>query len=89
MNHALGAAGMLALSLVTLRNELTVERNSVTEAWSQVEHSALNSMTTERRTYNRGLQQYGSDIERFPKNVAASLFGFGRNDAHFKAAGAR
>ena len=31
------------------------------------------------------IQRYNTDIELFPKNIAASLFGFQREDAYFKA----
>ena len=49
-----------------------------------------NRMTQERRKYNETLQKYNTDIDLFPKNIAASLFGFQRNDAYFKAeAGAK
>jgi LemA protein len=49
-----------------------------------------NRIAVERRKYNETVQKYNTDIELFPKNVAASLFGFQRNDAYFKAdAGAK
>jgi LemA protein len=36
------------------------------------------------------VQKYNTDIELFPNNIAASMFGFQRNDAYFKTeAGAR
>jgi LemA protein len=44
-----------------------------------------NRVATERRKYNELVQKYNTDIELFPKNIAASLFGFHRNDAYFKA----
>ena len=44
-----------------------------------------NRMAVERRKYNETVQRYNTDIELFPKNIAASLFGFPRNDAYFKA----
>ena len=34
------------------------------------------------------MQKYNTDIELFPKNIAASMFGFQREDAYFKAEGA-
>jgi LemA protein len=30
------------------------------------------------------VQRYNTDIELFPNNIAASMFGFQRNDAYFK-----
>src|SRR5438874_8771763 len=44
-----------------------------------------NRMAVERRKYNETVQRYNTDIELFPKNIAASMFGFHRNDAYFKA----
>src|ERR1700720_898566 len=43
-----------------------------------------NRIAIERRKYNEVIQQYNTDIEIFPKNIAASMFGFHRNDAYFK-----
>src|SRR5277367_2524001 len=49
-----------------------------------------NRIAVERRKYNEIVQRYNTDIELFPKNIAASMFGFQRNDAYFKAeAGAK
>jgi len=47
-----------------------------------------NKIAQERRKYNQTVQKYNTDIELFPKNIAASMFGFQRNDAYFKAEGA-
>lgn len=44
-----------------------------------------NRIAVERRKYNEIVQRYNTSIELFPKNVAASLFGFQRDDAYFKA----
>jgi LemA protein len=46
-----------------------------------------NRIAVERRKYNETVQRYNTDIELFPKNIAASMFGFQRNDAYFKAEG--
>ena len=43
-----------------------------------------NRIAQERRKYNEAIQRYNTDIELFPKNIAAALFGFQRNDAYFK-----
>jgi len=49
-----------------------------------------NRIAVERRKYNEIVQRYNTDIALFPKNIAASMFGFQRNDAYFKAdAGAK
>jgi LemA protein len=44
-----------------------------------------NRIAVERRKYNEVVQRYNTDIELFPKNIAASMFGFRREDAYFKA----
>jgi LemA protein len=47
-----------------------------------------NRIAVERRKYNEAVQKYNTSIELFPNNIAASLFGFERNDAYFKTEGA-
>jgi LemA protein len=44
-----------------------------------------NRISVQRLRYNDAVQKYNTDIELFPKNIAASLFGFHREDAYFKA----
>ena len=43
-----------------------------------------NRIAVERRKYNETVQRYNTDIALFPNNIAASMFGFQRNDAYFK-----
>ncbi len=43
-----------------------------------------NRIAVERRKYNEVVQDYNTTRELFPTNIAASLFGFQRNDAYFK-----
>src|SRR6202022_1960303 len=43
-----------------------------------------NRIAVERRKYNETVQKYNTDIALFPNNIAASMFGFPRNDAYFK-----
>ena len=43
-----------------------------------------NRIAVDRRDYNKSIQTYNTDIDLFPRNVAASLFGFHRDDAYFK-----
>jgi len=43
-----------------------------------------NRIAVSRRDYNVAIQKYDTDVELFPKNLAASLFGFKRDDAYFK-----
>jgi LemA protein len=44
-----------------------------------------NRIAVESRKYNETVQKYNTDIELFPKNIAASMFGFKREDAYFQA----
>ena len=44
-----------------------------------------NRIAIERRKYNEVVQHYNTDIALFPKNIAAGMFGFNREDAYFKA----
>jgi len=44
-----------------------------------------NRIAITRRRYNETVQKYNTDIELFPKNIAASIFGFKREDAYFTA----
>ena len=49
-----------------------------------------NRIAVERRRYNETLQDYNTYISLFPNNLIASISGFARNDAYFKAdAGSR
>jgi LemA protein len=44
-----------------------------------------NRIAVERRRYNETLQDYNTYISLFPNSLVASLSGFARNDAYFKA----
>jgi LemA protein len=44
-----------------------------------------NRIAVERRRYNDAVQAYNTYIGLFPNNIVASLAGFQRNDAYFKA----
>jgi LemA protein len=46
-----------------------------------------NRIAVERRKYNEAVQNYNTNIELFPNNIAAGLFGFSRNDAYFRTEG--
>ena len=45
-----------------------------------------NRIAVERRKYNEAVQRYNTNIELFPNNLAASLFGFARNNDYFEVA---
>jgi len=44
-----------------------------------------NRIAVERRRYNETLQDYNTYLSLFPNNLVASMSGFARNDAYFKA----
>ena len=43
-----------------------------------------NRIAVDRRDYNEAIKKYNTDIELFPNSIAASIFGYHRNDAYFK-----
>lgn len=43
-----------------------------------------NRIAVSRRDYNEAIRRYNTDVELFPRNIAASLFGFKKDDAYFK-----
>jgi len=47
-----------------------------------------NRIAVERRRYNETVQKYNTFIQLFPNNLVASISGFQREDAYFKAEGA-
>jgi len=44
-----------------------------------------NRIAVDRRDYNEAIRKFNTDVEIFPKNIAASIFGFHRDDAYFQA----
>jgi LemA protein len=46
---------------------------------------AENRIAIERQKYNNAIRDYNTYIEIFPKNIAASLFGYSRNNDYFKS----
>ena len=46
-----------------------------------------NRIAVERRRYNEVVQKYNTNIQLFPNNLIASISGFQREDAYFKAEG--
>ena len=44
-----------------------------------------NRIAVERQRYNDTIQAYNTYIGLFPNNIVASIAGFKRNDAYFKA----
>ena len=44
-----------------------------------------NRIAVMRSRYNDAVTKYNTDIDLFPNNIAASIFGFQKNDAYFRA----
>jgi LemA protein len=43
-----------------------------------------NRIAVSRRDYNEAIRKYNTNVELFPTSIAASIFGFHRDDAYFK-----
>lgn len=43
-----------------------------------------NRIAVDRRDYNEAIKKYNIDVELFPKNIAASIFGFHPDNAYFQ-----
>jgi LemA protein len=80
----------LSRLLVVVENYPNIKANESFQNLQVELESAENRIAIERRKYNETVQKYNTDIAIFPKNVAASMFGFQREDDYFKAeAGAK
>ena len=83
-------SGALSRLLVVMENYPQIKSDENYRKLMDELAGTENRIGVERRKYNEVLQKYNTDIDLFPKNIAASLFGFQRNDAYFKAdAGAK
>jgi LemA protein len=75
----------LSRLLVVVENYPDIKANtSFQDLQTQLEGTE-NRISIARRDYNNAIQKYDTDLAVFPKNIAASMFGFQRNDAYFKA----
>src|SRR5207248_10131663 len=43
-----------------------------------------NRIAVDRRDYNEAIRKYNTDVELFPRNIAAAVFGYHRDDVYFK-----
>jgi LemA protein len=80
--------GALSRLLVVVENYPNLKSNENFLRLQDEIAGTENRIAVERRNYNEIVQKYNTDIALFPKNIAASMFGFQRNDAYFKAEGA-
>ncbi|MEO7143506.1 MAG: LemA family protein [Bryobacteraceae bacterium] len=77
--------GALSRLLVVVENYPNLKSNENFMRLQDELAGTENRISVERRKYNEIVQAYDVSIDLFPKNIAASLFGFQRNDAYFKA----
>ena len=77
--------GALSRLLVVVENYPNLKSNENFQRLQDELAGTENRIAVERRKYNETVQRYNTDIALFPKNIAASMFGFQYNDAYFKA----
>jgi LemA protein len=77
--------GALGRLLVVVENYPNIKANENFLRLQDELAGAENRIAVERRKYNEVVQRYNTDIALFPKNIAAGMFGFQREDAYFKA----
>lgn len=74
----------LARLLVVVENYPNIKSNENFLRLQDELAGTENRIAVERRKYNEIVQKYNTNIQLFPNNLAASLFGYSRNDAYFK-----
>jgi LemA protein len=77
--------GALGRLLVVVENYPNIKANENFIHLQDELAGTENRINVERRKYNETVQKYNTDIALFPKNIAAGMFGFNREDAYFKA----
>jgi LemA protein len=77
--------GALARLLVVVENYPQLRSNENFMRLQDELAGTENRIAVERKRYNDALQDYNTYIGLFPNNIVASLSGFTRNDAYFKA----
>jgi LemA protein len=77
--------GALARLLVVVENYPQLRSNENFMRLQDELAGTENRIAIERKRYNDTLQDYNTYIGLFPNNIVASLSGFTRNEAYFKA----
>ncbi len=77
--------GALSRLLVVVENYPQLKSNENFQRLQDQLEGTENRIAVSRQRYNKAVQTYNTNIELFPKNVAASMFGFTREDAYFNA----
>src|SRR5947208_7048266 len=81
--------GALSRLLVVVENYPQLKANEQFNRLMDELSGTENRINVERRRYNEAVQRYNTDIQLFPKNIAATMFGFQREDFFQADAGAR
>lgn len=81
-------SGALARLLVVVENYPTLKSNENFLRLQDELAGTENRIAVERRKYNEVVQAYNTNIQLFPNNIVASMSGFQREDAYFRAADA-
>lgn len=86
-NRMDGALGRL---LVIAENYPNLKANENFQSLQFQLEGTENRILQSRRTYNKAVQDYNTELQLFPQNIVASISGFQPNTAYFKTdAGAR
>ena len=86
-NRIDGALGRL---LVISENYPNLKANENFQSLQFQLEGTENRILQSRRTYNKAVQDYNTELQLFPQNIVASISGFQPNNAYFKTdAGAR
>lgn len=77
-------SGALSRLMVVVENYPQIKSNENFLRLSDEIAGTENRIAVSRRDYNEAIKNYNTSIELFPKSIAASIFGYHRNDAYFK-----
>jgi LemA protein len=77
-------SGALSRLLVITENYPQLKSNETFNRLMDELAGTENRINVERRKYNEAVQRYNTDLQIFPKNIAASMFGF-QPEPYFKA----
>ncbi len=78
-------SGALGRLLVIVENYPNLKANENFMRLQDELAGTENRIAVERRRYNQAIQAYNTYIQLFPNNLVASIMGFQRNDAYFRA----
>lgn len=78
-------SGALSRLLVIVENYPNLKANENFMRLQDELAGTENRIAVERRRYNQAVQAYNTYIQLFPNNIVASIMGFQRNDAYFRA----